>query len=103
MGKEIRPLPGRACVKAYAQEENTISDVSLTNTDKRKTLKGEIIAIGDVIENTIRIKSSIGPGDKILFYSDNSKEINVDNEISLIIPIDDIVEIIYDDTLEGST
>lgn len=78
----IKPLNSNVLIKP---EEEKISETIITLDDDKKTPeKGEVLAIGEEVEN-------VKVGDKVIFIKYSPNEVTVEEEEYLIINEDDII------------
>lgn len=78
----IKPLNSNVLIKP---EEEKISETIITLDDDKKTPeKGEVLAIGEEVEN-------VKVGDKVIFIKYSPNEVTVEEEEYMIINEDDII------------
>lgn len=78
----IKPLNSNVLIKP---EEEKISETIITLDDDKKTPeKGEVLAIGEEVEN-------VKVGDRVIFIKYSPNEVTVEEEEYLIINEDDII------------
>ncbi len=85
----IKPLANRVLIKASKQEEKTQSGIYIPDTAKEKPRKGEIIALGNKMEEK-RLKV----GDKVLFGKYAGTEISHKGVDYLMMREDDVFAIL---------
>jgi chaperonin GroES len=98
MSDQIQPLGSRVLVRILPDESVTKSGLFLPDTAKEKPQRGEIVAVGD---DTDLIKVAVG--DRVLFPKYTGTEIQLDGADHLLIESTDLLAILREDRLAGTT
>ena len=88
---KVKPLADRVLVKPAPIEEKTAGGIIIPDTAKEKTLKGEVVAVG---QGTKDEEMVVKEGDKVLYGKYAGAEIEIDDEEYLIMRQSDILAII---------
>ncbi len=86
----LKPLAGYLLVKRVEAEQETASGIILTEANKEKPQKGEVIAVGAAKEGK---DSQVKVGDTVLFKKYGPTEVNVDGEELLILEEEDLLAV----------
>ncbi len=94
---KIRPLNDKVAVKYIKEEkeEKTEGGIVLPDTakkDEKKPQQGEVIAIGNKVEDEADVKLSIG--DRVVFDKYAGSKVNIDEEEYVILAIDDVLAVL---------
>lgn len=84
---EVKPLRNNVLVKPEV-EKVTSSGIIMPDTMKEKSLRGEVIDVGEGTEDE---KMEIKPGDFVIYGKNSGKEITIDGEEYLIMKQTDIL------------
>lgn len=88
MSINIKPLGERIVVKPLESESKTNSGIYLPESSQEKQNKGEVVAIGKIEDDEIKI------GDTVLYPKYGGTEVEYENEKYLIIEKNDLLAII---------
>ena len=96
MAATIVPLGDKLLVKRLEAEEVTRGGIVLPDTAKEKPKEGKVIALGDgkLLDDGTRAKFQVKKGDRILFTSYASTEIQFEGEEYLLMSEDDVLAVI---------
>ena len=84
----IKPIGERVVVKPSETEEKTVSGIYLPDSAKEKQNSGEIIAVGKIEDEEIKV------GDKVIYSKYAGTEIEFDGEKYIILEKNDILAVI---------
>ena len=87
----IKPLADRVLVKPAAAESKTASGIIIPDSAKEKTMKGEVLAIGNGPKDEEMV---VKAGDTVLYGKYAGTELELDGEKYLIMRQSDILAII---------
>jgi chaperonin GroES len=88
----LKPLGDRLIVKAFEEEETTVSGIVLPDTAKEKPLKGKVLAVGDgKVDDGQRIPLDVAEGDEVVYSKYGGTEIVVDGEDLLVLRESDVL------------
>lgn len=89
----VEPLGDRIIVKRIDAKEGIHGGIILPDIAKEKPREGEVIAVGPgrLLDNGQIAKSSLTPGDRVLFAKYSGSEIKLDGDELLIMREDDIL------------
>ncbi len=84
----IKPIGERVVVKPSETEEKTVSGIYLPDSAKEKQNSGEIIAVGKIEDEEIKV------GDKVIYSKYAGTEIEFDGEKYVILEKNDVLAVI---------
>jgi chaperonin GroES len=88
----LKPLGDRLIVKAFEEDETTVSGIVLPDTAKEKPLKGKVLAVGDgKVDDGQRIPLDVAEGDEVVYSKYGGTEIVVDGEDLLVLRESDVL------------
>lgn len=88
MAINIKPIGERLVVKPSESETKTISGIYLPDNAKEKQNFGEIVAIGKIEDQELKI------GQRVLYSKYAGTEIELDNENYIILELKDVLAIL---------
>ncbi len=94
----LRPLNDKVIVKRLEAEDKTTGGIWLPEQAKEKPRQGKVEAVGDgkLLDDGVRAKFQVKPGDRVLFASYAGSEIKVDGEELLVLGEEDILAVVTD-------
>ena len=83
----LRPLNDKVIVKRLEAEDKTTGGIWLPEQAKEKPRQGKVEAVGDgkLLDDGVRAKFQVKPGDRVLFASYAGSEIKVGGEELLVL------------------
>ena len=96
MAVKVKPLGDRVLVMPEDEEEQIKGGIIIQETDKHKTQRGKIVAVGDgkTDDSGKKVKLSVKKGDHVLYGKYSGTEVRLDDEDYLLLPEGDILGII---------
>ncbi|GAB4159898.1 MAG: co-chaperone GroES [Planctomycetota bacterium] len=94
---KINPLEDRILVRPIENEEKTAGGIILPDTAKEKSIRGEVVAVGNGRLNTkdgSRLPLEVKIGDKVIYGKYAGTEIKIEGEKFLLLREDDVLAII---------
>jgi chaperonin GroES len=94
---KIHPLDDRVLVRPIENEDKTPGGIILPDTAKEKSIKGEVVSVGNGRLNKqdgSRHPIEVKVGDKVIYGKYAGTEIKIDGEKYLLLREDDILAII---------
>lgn len=88
MAKNIKPIGERVIIKPQEIETKTSSGIFIPESAKEKQNTGEVIAVGKLEDNEIKV------GDNILYSEHAGTEISLNEEKLIILEKNDILAVI---------
>ncbi len=88
MAKNIKPIGERIIIKPQEIETKTSSGIFIPESAKEKQNTGEVIAVGKLEDNEIKV------GDNILYSKNAGTEISLNEEKLIILEKNDILAVI---------
>ena len=88
---KIQPLADRVLVKAAAAETQTASGIIIPDSAKEKTLRGEVLAVGNGTKDEEMVLKA---GDQVLYGKYAGTELELDGEKYLIMRQSDVLAVI---------
>mgnify|MGYP002543201110 CR=1 FL=1 len=89
---KIRPLADRVVIKKFEAEEKTASGIVLPTAAKEQPQMAEVIEVGIVDGNEVKMEVKVG--DKVIFSKYAGNEIKADGENYIILRQSDILAIV---------
>ena len=81
----VEPLGSRVLIRPLEQESKTASGLLLPETAKEKPQTGEVVAIGDDEDITLKV------GDHVLFAKYSGTEFKLDGEEYILFDVSDVL------------
>ncbi|MBN1503003.1 co-chaperone GroES [Candidatus Woesearchaeota archaeon] len=85
---KIKPLGNRVLIKPKEAENKTKSGIYIPDSAKEKTVQGEVVAVGDGKEVTVKA------GDIVVYESYGGQEVEIDGKKHLIMEMKDVLAIV---------
>lgn len=85
---KITPMKDKVLVKPKETEEKTKGGIYIPETAKEKTQEGEVIAVGECKEYSLKV------GDKIIYEKYGGTEVKIENTDYILLNAKDVLAII---------
>ena len=92
----IEPLGDKVVVKRTVADEKSAGGILLPDSAREKPQQGKVLSVGTgrLLADGSRAKFQVNEGDRVLFSSYSSTEIEVDNDEVLIMSESDILAVL---------
>jgi chaperonin GroES len=95
---KIRPIDERVLIKPLKEEERKVGGIIIPDTAKERPQMGEVVAVGDDIEDSHRkqkkLSELVKAGDRIVYARYGGTEFKMDNEEYLLVGRSDILAVV---------
>lgn len=93
---KIIPLNDRVIIKKYEQQKKSAGGIILSENDKKKELRGKVIAVGKgkTLNNGSIKAMNVKEGDKIIYNEFSGTVVTINSKELLIVNEEDIIAII---------
>jgi chaperonin GroES len=90
MNDTVQPLGNRVLLRVLEEESMTASGLVLPDTAKEKPQRGEVVAIGDEVEED----GKLAVGDRVIFPKYSGTDLRLDGTDYLIIDAADLLAVL---------
>ena len=90
MAETVQPLGARVLLRVLEEESVTASGLVIPDTAKDKPQRGEVVAVGDLEEETVKVAE----GDRVLYPKYSGTEIRIEGADHLILEVNDLLAVI---------